>query len=279
MSAALMRAAHTRLDHPLLIDDPWGDRLVFAADREAMSARLAAADLDAALRAHPAYGAVILRSRYAEDALAGAVTAHVSQYVLVGAGMDSFALRSPWFAQGLEIFEVDHPATQRFKTSRLEACGIPLPTGLHLVPADLSETGIDAALAPSSFRPDRPSFFAWLGVTIYLTRAANLHTLGAIAACAAAGSELVFDYVDQSVLDSLPADGSTGRARTQVASAGEPWISGFDPAQLRDDLAGTGWELIESLGPEDLRQRYCADRTDGLTPSPGTYIAHARVSS
>ena len=179
------------------------------------------------LRAHPAYGAVILRTHYAEDALADAVTRGVSQYVLVGSGMDSFALRRPSFARDLEIFEVDHPATQRFKTGRLKACGIPVPRGVHLVPADLSQTGIDAALEGSPFRPDIPSFFSWLGVTIYLTRTANLDTLGAIAACAASGSELVFDYVDQSRLETEPRDDRTGRARAQVAAMGEPWVSGF----------------------------------------------------
>ena len=279
MSAALMRAVHARLDHPVLIDDPWGDRLVFDAEREAMLARLGAEDLDTALRSHPAYGAVILRARYAEDALAGAVARGVRQYVLVGAGMDSFALRRPPFAQDLQIFEVDHPATQVFKIGRLEACGISPPQGVHLVAADLGETAIDAALASSSFRPDRPSFFSWLGVTIYLSRAANLATIGAIAACAPAGSEIVFDYVDQGVLDSASEHGPAGRARDQVASAGEPWISGFDPNQLRDDLRGKGLELIENLGPEDLRASYCAGRTDGLAPSRGAYIARGSVVS
>lgn len=279
MSAALMRAIHTRLDHPVLIDDPWGDQLVFDDERVAMLARLGADDLDTALRSHPAYGAVILRARYAEDALASAVARGVRQYVLVGAGMDSFALRRPPFAQDLEIFEVDHPATQMFKTDRLRAREIPLPQGVHLVAADLDETGINAALATSSFRPDQPSFFSWLGVTIYLSRAANLATIGAIASCTPAGSELVFDYVDQGVLDSASQPGSIGRARDQVAAAGEPWISGFDPNQLSGDLRDNGLDLIENLGPEDLQARYCAGRTDGLAPSRGAYIARGRVVS
>ena len=189
--------------------------------------------------------------------------------MLVGAGLDSFALRRSASAHDLQIFEVDHPATQQFKTDRLIACEIPLPPGLHLVPTDLGKTSIDAGLAGSSFRSDQASFFSWLGVTIYLSRAANLDTLGALAGCAQAGSELVFGYVDQAVLDSMPHQGATGRARTAVAAAGEPWISGFDPAQLRDDLGARGWDLIANLGPEDLNARYCAGRTDGLTPSPG----------
>jgi methyltransferase (TIGR00027 family) len=163
IGTALMRAAHTRLDRPVLIDDPWGDRLIPADEREAMLAGAGAEDLDAALRAHPSYGTVILRTRYAEDVLAAAVGRGVRQYVIVGAGMDSFALRHPSFAHDFEIFEVDHPSTQEFKTGRLAECEVPLPPGLHLVVADLGETGLDAALETSSFRRDRPAFFSWLG--------------------------------------------------------------------------------------------------------------------
>lgn len=277
IGTALMRAAHTRLDRPMLIDDPWGDRLILAEEREAILARAGAENLDTVLRAHPSYGTVILRARYAEDVLAEAVQRGVRQYVIVGAGMDSFALRRPPFAHDLEIFELDHPSTQELKTARLAACELPLPPGLHLVAADLSETGLDDALASSPFRRDRPAFFSWLGVTPYLTRQANLATLAAIASCALAGSELVFSYLDHSLLGSDGAHGPMQRARAQVASLGEPWVSGFDPDQLDSDLQGTGLELVENLGPEELGARYCAGRTDGLNPTPGSHVARAQV--
>ena len=277
MGTALMRAAHTRLDDPILIDDPWGDRLIPDEEREAMLADSGAQDADAALRAHPAYGTVIMRSRYTEDALADAVGRGVGQYVVVGAGLDSFALRRPAFASELQIFEVDHPATQEFKTTRLAACEIPPPPGLHLVAADLSEIGLDVALASSPFRSDERAFFSWLGVTVYLTREANLATLTAIASCAPAGSELVFGYADQQLLDSTA--GPMQEARARVAAAGEPWVSGFDPRELGSDLRGAGLELLEDLGPEELGARYCTGRTDGLTPSPSSHVAHARVAS
>ena len=186
MGTALMRASHTRLDRPPLIEDPWGDRLILAEEREAMRAAGEGANLDAALRAHPSYGTVILRARYAEDALADAVGRGVRQYVIVGAGMDSFALRRPLFARAVEIFEVDHPATQDFKVARLTGCGVSMPAGVHLVAVDLSVTGLDVALAGSPFRGDRPAFFSWLGVSGYLTRAANIATLRAVASSAPA---------------------------------------------------------------------------------------------
>ena len=123
IGTALMRAVHTRLDSPALIDDPWGERLGFAGEREAVQARAGAPDLDAILRAHPSYGTVIMRARYTEDRLADAVRDGVRQYVIVGAGMDSFALRRPGFAHELEVFEVDHPSTQELKIERLAAYG------------------------------------------------------------------------------------------------------------------------------------------------------------
>jgi methyltransferase (TIGR00027 family) len=209
--------------------------------------------------------------------LAEAVRRGVSQYVIIGAGMDSFALRRPPFARELEIFEVDHPSTQELKTDRLSACGIPPPPGLHLVAVDLSETALDDALASSPFRRDRMAFFSWLGVTTYLTREANLATLAAIASYSLAGSELVFSYLDQSLLDSDSEQEPMQRARAQVASLGEPWVSGFHPDELPSDLRGAGLEVVENLGPEELGARYCAGRTDGLTASPGSHVAHARV--
>lgn len=272
-----MRAAHTRLDSPALIEDPWGDRLGFANEREAIEARAGAPDLDTLLRAHPSYGTVILRTRYTEDRLAEAVRRGVGQYVIVGAGMDSFALRRPPFAHELEIFEVDHPSTQELKAERLAAFGIALPDGLHLVAADLSETRLDDALAGSAFRRELPAFFSWLGVTSYLTREANLATLTAIASCAPGGSEVVFSYLDESLLAGEDTEEPMQRARAQVASFGEPWVSGFDPAQLQDQLRATGLEVVENLGPEQLGARYCVARTDGLSPSPGSHLARARV--
>jgi methyltransferase (TIGR00027 family) len=279
IGTALMRAVHTRLDRPPLIDDPWGDRLILGDERDAMLAVVRADDLDAALRAHPSYGTVILRTRYAEDALADVVAGGTRQYVIVGAGMDSFALRRPMFARDLEIFEIDHPATQVFKLRRLADCGIPLPPDLHLVAADLSETVLDEALATSPWRSDRPTFFSWLGVTPYLTPQENLATLRAIASCGSAATELVFSYIDQGVFDRDAEPGVMQEARAALASAGEPWVSGFHPAQLPSQLRAAGLELVEDLGPDELYARYCADRTDGLTPSPSTHVAWARAAA
>src|ERR1700678_4549305 len=131
IGTSLMRAAHARLDDPVLVDDRWGERLIH--DDERGSVRAAHGDIEVyeALRRHPSYGNVILRARYTEDALERAVGRGTGQYVIVGAGLDSFALRRPAWARELVVFEVDHPATQKFKLARLAEAGEPEPAAVH----------------------------------------------------------------------------------------------------------------------------------------------------
>jgi methyltransferase (TIGR00027 family) len=288
-----MRATHTRLDRPRLIDDPWADRLVSEGEKTALYERvLADADvetrsrlerssspqavIDAALRTNPSYAGVILRSRVAEDALREAALRGARQYVLLGAGLDSFALRQPEFARDLAIFEIDHPATQAHKRERLHACGIDVPSNLHFVAADLAARPLAEVLAGCGFSRGVPAFFSWLGVTIYLTREANFATLRGIAASSAPGSEVVFTYIDQRAFGpgaSLVFD----ERRAVRALRGEPWITGFDPATLGAEIEALGLELVEDLGGPELAALYCADRTDGLSPSRAGHVARARV--
>jgi methyltransferase (TIGR00027 family) len=296
---ALMRAVHTRGDSVPLLNDPWGDRLVPDAVKTTLRERAlqrldpsrrseAAAEpekiLDAALRANPAYADVILRSRYTEDALQAAVARGIGQYVIIGAGFDSFLCRRPAWAEGLTIYEVDHPATQRLKRRCLETCGVPESASVHFVEADLSAETLGSALARSSFQADRPTFFSWLGVTMYLTRESNLATLHAIASCAPAASELVFTYLDEAVLHDAADASRTGaedfhRLRSEVASIGEAFLSGFDPADLGVLLLDAGLLLLEDLGGDRLLARYDAAGITGLRPAHAAHVAHARLTS
>src|SRR5215813_496548 len=291
LGAALMRAAHTRLDRPRLIEDPWGDRLVLESERQAVAklilrgldpttrAQIEALDpvaiLDEALRAHLGYGWAIVRTRYAEDALEAAVARGIRQYVMLGAGFDSFALRQPVFASNVAIFEVDHPNTQNLKRQRLRDCRVHVPRNLHFVPADLGQEELRTALARSSFRPTEPTFFSWLGVTQYLTREANIATLGGIVSCSAPRSELVFTYVDERELGPDRQSVDFGRVQGTVIST-EPWLSGFAPARLAHDLRAIGLILVEDLSGDEARQRYCRGRSDGLSPASSFHVARTR---
>ncbi len=290
LATSLMRAAHTRLDPDPLIDDSWGDRLVPESMREMIrnaalgrmdaTARLkamAAPDgiVDASLRRSPAYANVITRTRYTEDALQAAVRAGVRQYVLVGAGFDSFILRRPAFAADLEIFEIDHPATQGLKMQRIQELGITLPDSVHFVASDLSQESVAAALSRSSFRSDVAAFFSWLGVSMYLTQAANLATLNSIARCALPGSELVLTYIDQRLLGSQSENFLALQER--LASLGEPVLSGFDPKTFGRTLNDCGLELREDLTGEEIARRYVRINSLNSAHSSFSHIALARV--
>jgi methyltransferase (TIGR00027 family) len=282
-----MRAIHTRSDRPALFADSWADRFVPETERAAIrrlrGIRVEGFDspdaaLTAALRSSPSYPAVILRTRWAEDALQTAVAGGIRQYVIIGAGMDSFALRRPDYAQGVQVIEVDHPATQSFKRERLRLAKVQVPPALDFVAVDLGADDLGTALGHSSYRKTSPAFFSWLGVTNYLTRDANLATLRAIAGCAAPGSELAFSYIDQREFD--PAHQSKERRLIQsnTAALGEPSMSGFDPAQLGADLRSVGFTLEEDLNGEQISKRYYGNSKDALRPLVTNHYARARVA-
>jgi methyltransferase (TIGR00027 family) len=267
LATSLMRAIHTRLDQPRHIDDPWGDRLLLDSERIAFGS-------EARLRASPAYGMVILRTRYTEEALAAAVAKGVCQNVILGAGMDTFALRRPAFASDLAVIEVDHPASQTFKHERLQTCGVVVPSNLHFLAVDLSREPLAAALSRSSYERTKPAFFSWLGVAAYLTREANA-TLRGIADCAVPESEIVFTYLDERELESRPR--SVEAVRTAVADLGEPWVSGFNPTTLDRELSQLGLRLLEDLSGDEIWQRYCTEGKAALR-SPTVRIARACVA-
>ena len=268
-----MRAAHTRLDPHPLIDDPWGDRLVPESVKRAMASSNAV--LDESLMRSRSYANVVMRSRYAEDALKAGVSRGVRQYVLIGAGFDSFSLRLPEFAANLQIFEIDFPATQKLKLERIAACGIALSDTVHFIAADLSQESVAAALARSSFETHELAFFSWLGVTMYLTRDANLATLRSIASCSPPESEVVFTYLDERVFQAQSE--SFRELEQRVAAVGEPFLSGFDPAELPANLAACGLDLIEDLNGRQSAARYDRGGEHGLGQSPFSHIALARV--
>ena len=292
LATALMRARHSRLDPVPLIDDRWGDRLVPGSFRAALGQRALqrmdeaaralaqsqpGAALDAFLRGSAAYADVVLRARCTEDALQAAVARGIRQYVLIGAGFDSFACRRPDWAQDLDILEVDHPATQQLKRQRLAQCGVADSPRLQFIPADLWRETLGSALARSAFRPGEPSFFAWIGVTMYLTRQANLAALRDIAGCGAPGSELVFTCVDEAALDPSHAVSPAFRQlQAQVAAVGEAFVSGFDPKALPALLQDLGMTLLEDANGEDLAARHDPASANGLVGAAEAHVVHAR---
>ena len=254
---AIRRAAHQILDEPRVLDDPLALRII-GSEAEA-ELRSNPKEHHAFARAFRAFMAV--RSRYAEDELAGAVANGVRQYVVLGAGLDTFAYRNPH--SGLRVFEVDHPDTQVWKREQLRAAGIAIPDSLTFVPIDFERQTLADGLAQSGFNRAGPAFFSWLGVTPYLTREACMATLSFIAKMPS-GSGVVFDFaIDPELLNAGQRQALEALSE-RVARYGEPFQLFFDPAKLQDELKALGFHRTEFLQGKELNARYFQGRKDGL---------------
>lgn len=254
---AIRRAAHQLLDEPRVLDDPLALRIIGSETAEAL--RSNPKEHHAFSRAFRAFMAA--RSRYAEDELASAVARGVAQYVVLGAGLDTFAYRNPH--PGLQVFEVDHPATQAWKRAQLEAAEIAIPSSLSFVPIDFENQTVEDGLRRSAFNPSAAAFFSWLGVIPYLTREACMSTLSLIARMPA-GSGVVFDFaVDPALLNAGQRQALDALSR-RVAAAGEPFQLFFDPGKLQDQLESMGFQRTDLLQGRELNARYFRDRKDGL---------------
>jgi methyltransferase (TIGR00027 family) len=266
LGAAGHRAAHQVLESGLIFADPLALRIL-GPDA---NAAIEAARSDPARRRLRLFIAV--RTRFAEDALAAAVVSGVRQLVVLGAGLDTFAYRSP-FGDRLRVFEVDHPATQAWKRRRLDDAAIPLPPVLRFAPVDFEHGTLADGLTAAGFDPAQPGFLTWLGVVPYLTEPAVFSTLAWIASLAG-GAHVVFDYGNPP----LPGDDAAHRQLAErVAAGGEPFRSHFETDILHAKLAALGFGRIEDLGPPAIRQRYFAGR-GGPVPDRGGHIAHATTS-
>lgn len=203
-----------------------------------------------------------VRSRFAEDQLAEAVARGASQYVILGAGLDTFPYRNPHEMAPLRIFEVDHPATQDWKRQRLAAAGIQVPGSVTFAPVNFERQLLRDGLAAAGFDFGQATFFSWLGVTMYLTRKAMLGTLEFIASLGRSG--VVFDYaLPRASLNWWGRMAFDFMAR-RVARAGEPFQLFFEPAELAAELRRMGFGVLEDLGPEELNARYFENRADAL---------------
>jgi methyltransferase (TIGR00027 family) len=254
---AIRRAAHQLLDQPKILDDPLALRII--GSEAADELRSNPKEHHAFSRAFRAFMAA--RSRYAEDELAQAVAHGVTQYVVLGAGLDTFAYRNPHPA--VRVFEVDHPATQEWKRQQLTAAHIAVPATMTFVPIDFEKQTLEAGLEHSGLDLNSAAFFSWLGVTPYLTREACMTTLGFIAGMPP-GSGVVFDFaVDPALLNTGQRQALAALSR-RVAAAGEPFQLFFDPKKLQDELESLGFHRTEFLQGKQINARYFKDRTDGL---------------
>jgi methyltransferase (TIGR00027 family) len=254
LGVAIRRAAHQLMDCPPVLDDPLAVRLVGPGYRRLMkrATHPVARDFRAFMAA---------RSRYVEDRLAEAVANGVAQYVVLGAGLDTFAYRNPF--PSLRVFEVDLPASQEWKRTMLGEAGIAVPDSLTFVPMDFERQVLAEGLVEAGFDAHMPAFFGWLGVVPYLTLAAFRATIET-AAQLSVGSGVSFDYA--LAPETLSPAGRTAFEilASRVAAAGEPFRLFFTAEGMELELRRAGFHRIEQRDSEQLNEMYFKGRADGL---------------
>ncbi|MEU4693139.1 SAM-dependent methyltransferase [Actinoplanes sp. NPDC023714] len=253
-SAARYRAAHQILETGSIFRDPLAVRILNEPQADLLA--------DAPRRAMRLF--IAARTRFAEDAIAAAVTRGVRELVILGAGLDTYAYRNPH--PRLRVTEVDHPDTQAWKRKRLAEAGIEVPEGVRYAGVDFEKESLTVDL-------DGPAFFLWLGVVPYLTSEGFGETLAFVAS--AEGNEVAFDYA-QSPERMAPDRRAALEARAErVARIGEPWLTYFEPDEIAAELRSRGFAAIEDLGPSELAARYFG-RPDVPPETAGGHVLHAR---
>jgi methyltransferase (TIGR00027 family) len=257
---ALWRAIHVQVDPPPhIFEDEFGLKLV--APPEGWRSR---PDMSPFTR--PFRASIVARARFIEDLVAEQAAAGVGQYIILGAGLDTFAQRRPDLTSRLLVFEVDRPGPQAWKRRRLVELGFGIPSFLRLVPVDF-EAGDTwwECLAEAGFDATKPAILASTGVSMYLTEDAILATLRRIASLAP-GSTLVMSFLLPIELTDPELRPAMERAAEGARASGTPFISFFTPAQMLALAREAGFREVRHVSAAALAERYFAGRTDGLRP-------------
>ena len=260
---ALWRALHVQIDPlPHIIEDEIGFKLIAPGSdwRERPDMH---ADFTKRLRA-----SIVARARFVEDIVIEQAEHGVDQYVILGAGLDSFAQRRPEIASQLQVFEIDQPGTQAWKQQRLIELGFDIPGWLHFVSVDFEISSWWEQLVNAGFNTSKPAVVACAGVSLYLTKDAILATLRKVAALAP-GSKLVMAfYLPLELLDEEDKPLQL-LAEKGARAAGTPFISFFSPGEILALTREAGFKNIETISTGDLAKRYFAGRNDNLSPASG----------
>jgi methyltransferase (TIGR00027 family) len=268
LMVARQRAAHQVLDRGSILHDPFAMKILGEDEKDVLQFA----------NAHPlaSIGRLFTtaRSRIAEDALSRAVERGVRQIVILGAGLDTFALRNPHGAPEIRIYEVDHPATQEWKRERLAEAQIALPPCLVFVPVDFERDHLGEKLAAAGFQRNSPAFFTWLGVVPYLTQDAIGRTLDYISSIQ--NSEVVFDYMEPPEASSEELRQFEKKRTEQLQKIGERSASRFEPAGIRAALRSHGLSAVEDIDFQEIASRF-GRAIQGLASGRlGVHVVHAR---
>jgi methyltransferase (TIGR00027 family) len=265
---ARQRVAHQLLDHGAILDDPFAIKILGEDEKDVLEFANAHS-LASIGRLFTA-----ARSRIAEDALAGAVERGVRQVVILGAGLDTLALRSQQVAPGIRIYEVDHPATQAWKRERLAEAKLAIPRGLIFVAVDFERDDLGERLASAGFERDSPGFFIWLGVVPYLTEEAIGRTLEYLATIP--NSEVVFDYMEPPQAFGEEMRELVAKRTEELEKMNERWASRFEPAGMAAMLGAHGFSEVEDVDFEEVRSRFGGGVQGLAQGQAGLHVVHAR---
>ena len=271
LMAAAARAAHLIVDR---------EPVIFADE---LACTLLGEQADELISYHRAHGThlvlscaraqVLCRSRFIEDHLAACVRSGLTQYVILGAGLDSFGYRTE---SAVRVFEVDHPATQQRKRGQLAAARIPVPDSVSFVAMDFERDELAGLLRQAGFDRSRPALVSWLGVTMYLTRAAIGRTLAEIGGFAP-GTQLIADYILPAALRDDTGNAYAGLVAPAAAERGEPWLTFLAPDDMSALLAGHGFGAIGHVRQRDSVPAALWDRADALRPAGLSVLARATI--
>jgi methyltransferase (TIGR00027 family) len=254
LATAYMRAAHQLLESkPLIFDDPVALPLLGPEALTNIQDTVQHYQTPEVLALRTR---IILRSRFTEDRLAAAFSRGIRQYIILGAGFDTFALRQPSWAEELKIVEVDHAGTQSLKRSYIDAARLAIPKNVLFADIDFEHESLHEGLRRYDVSMNKPAFFSWLGVMMYLKEDAIDAVLHSVAMFPA-GSEVVLTFV-------RPPGDSPSIIAQSVTNLGEPWLSHFEPDEIEAKLYSAGFSKVEFLTPAEAETRYFRSRPRDL---------------
>ncbi|MEH7352944.1 class I SAM-dependent methyltransferase [Neobacillus drentensis] len=272
------RVAHSLLrdEEKQLISTNWANAIAFFDPEKSESLKTFEEKLEWVMN-NQTIPQLASRARYAEDGLMSAIERGVRQYVILGSGFDTFALRQEQLPEDFIIYEVDHPVTQAFKLNRLQEMGFEIPANVKFVPVDFKHDSLPDELKKNGFNNKLFAYFSLLGVVMYLEKPDFFKLLTDISDMSINGSSFVFDYLDDMAFNDLLASKKLIQMRQLTAHTGEPMVTSFDPFELDQELQDCNMLLYENLSPANIEELYFADKEDGLHAFDHFHFAHLVV--
>ena len=267
--AAATRALHQRRSKRPLFDDPYALAMCGNFWRRVVANEwLSKLVVDTLLATTSGIMPVVYtRARFGEDLLESAIKEGLDQYVIVGAGYDTFSARRPDLMNKLTLYELDQAATQQSKRERMKAAGIMEHKNVCYVESDLNQEKLHEALGRVNFDQTRPALFSWFGVTYYLEMESIKETLTSISSHMVPGSAIMFDYLCDPNLTPYGFIRMQESSANFVAKRGEPWLSSFLPDELPGFLDELGFDTVNHLKPQEVGSHYFSEADDITYPA------------